>query len=464
MQFLHELQRIRPLTILRRHSVTMKIPNRTAKSLLWIALIAFISAAAPYSWAQSEPTFVQLGRAKGALYKPAAGTEPRVGIIVMHRESNYLNNVACGEFALRGFLVLCMNSRFENSEASVRWESIPLDVGGGVAHLRKLLGPTGKIILYGHSGGGVTMSFYQAVAENGPAVCQGANKLVQCGNNLKGLIPANGIILSDGHPGNPILRLRSINPAIADENTGRIDPGLDPFSAANGFNPSGASRYSDVFKKNYFAAQSARMNRLIDSAQKQLKQIESGSALYSDDAPFNIPGFDNARLISLDSTIRHTTAQPQKLLKNHGTVVKQLVESIAPPRPELAKLNRTFGEGARSGLTIRSFLSSNAIRSTDSMNESQIFLCSSNNSTPCMLQSVSVPLLAVAHQASFQNLIQEVEFNYLSARSSDKDFIVIEGSMTSIGACTNCATPASEYGNARKNFFDYAAKWLKDRY
>jgi hypothetical protein len=81
-----------------------------------------------------------------------------------------------------------------------------------------------------------------------------------------------------------------------------------------------------------------------------------------------------------------------------------------------------------------------------------------------MLQSVSVPLLAVAHQASFQNLIQEVEFNYLSARSSDKDFIVIEGSMTSIGACTNCATPASEYGNARKNFFDYAAKWLKDRY
>jgi hypothetical protein len=445
-------------------NMQVRVHNITAKYSLLIAIEILTSAAAPSSWAQSEPTFIQLGRAKGALYKPAAGAEPPVGIIVMHREANYLNNVACGEFALRGFLVLCMNSRFENSEASVRWESIPLDVGGGVTHLRKVLGPSGKIILYGHSGGGVTMSFYQAVAENGPVVCQGANKLVECGNNLKGLIPANGIILSDGHPGNPILRLRSINPAIADENTGRVDLNLDPFSPANGFNPNGVSHYSEAFKKNYFAAQSARMNRLIEVAQRQLKQIESGNALYSDDAPFNIPGFDNARLMSLDSTIRHTTAQPQRLLKNDGTVVKQLVESVAPARPELAKLNRTFGEGARGGLTVRSFLSSNAIRSTDSMDEKQIFLCSSNNSTPCMLQSVSVPLLAVAHQASFQNLIQEVEFNYLSTRSNDKDFIVIEGSMTSIGACTNCATPASEYSNAKKNFFDYAAKWIKVRF
>jgi hypothetical protein len=249
-----------------------RVHNMTGKYSLLIAIMIFTSAAASRSWAQSEPTFVQLGRAKGALYKPAAGAEPRVGIIVMHREANYLNNVACGEFALRGFLVLCMNSRFENSEASVRWESIPLDVGGGVTHLRELLGPSGKIILYGHSGGGVTMSFYQAVAENGPAVCQGANKLVECGNNLKGLIPANGIILSDGHPGNPILRLRSTNPAIADENTGRIDLNLDPFSPANGFNPNGVSHYSEAFKKNYFAAQSARMNRLIEVAQRQLSR------------------------------------------------------------------------------------------------------------------------------------------------------------------------------------------------
>ncbi len=431
---------------------------------LLIALLSGIIGIGTTAHAQSNPTFVQLGRAKGALYKPDSGPEPRTGVIVMHRESNYMNHVACGEFARRGFLVLCMNSRFENSEASVKWESIPLDVAGGVNHLKKLLGTSGKVILFGHSGGAVTMSFYQAVAENGPAVCQGPNKLVQCSDDLKGLSPVNGIIISDGHPGNPILRLRSVNPAIVDERTGRVDAKLDPFSTKNGFNPNGPSHYSDNFKKNYFAAQSVRMNRLIANAQRQLKDIEAGKAVFSDDAPFDLPGFDNARLMSLDSTVRHTTAQPQKLLKNDGTVVKQIVDSVAPPRPELAKLNRTFGEGARGGLTVRSFLSSNAIRSTNSMDEKQIELCSSNNSTPCMLQNVSVPLLAVAHQASFQNLIQEVEYNYITAKSADKDFIVVEGSMTSIGACTNCARPAADYGNARKNFFDYAAKWITDRF
>ena len=43
-----------------------------------------------------------------------------------------------------------------------------------------------------------------------------------------------------------------------------------------------------------------------------------------------------------------------------------------------------------------------------------------------MLQQVTVPLLAAANQASFQNLIQEVEINYLYAKNADKDFIVVE--------------------------------------
>ena len=60
-----------------------------------------------------------------------------------------------------------MNSRFENNEALVEWELIPLDVAQGVNHLKSVQ-KVNKVILYGNSGGGVTMSFYQAVAENGP--------------------------------------------------------------------------------------------------------------------------------------------------------------------------------------------------------------------------------------------------------------------------------------------------------
>src|SRR5215475_9107296 len=88
------------------------------------------------SLAQTNPVFIQLGQAKGALYKPDSGPPPRIGIVVMHRESNYMNNIACREFSRRGFMVLCMNSRFENNEALVDWELIPLDVAQGVNHLR----------------------------------------------------------------------------------------------------------------------------------------------------------------------------------------------------------------------------------------------------------------------------------------------------------------------------------------
>jgi hypothetical protein len=64
------------------------------------------------SLAQGNPVFVQLGQAKGAVYKPDSGPQLQIGILVMHRESNYMNNIACREFSRRGFVVLCMNSRF----------------------------------------------------------------------------------------------------------------------------------------------------------------------------------------------------------------------------------------------------------------------------------------------------------------------------------------------------------------
>ena len=361
-------------------------------------------------------------------------------------------------------MVLCMNSRFENNEALVDWELIPLDVAQGVNHLRSVQHMS-NVILYGNSGGGVTMSFYQAVAENGPGVCQGPDKLVQCGDNLAGLTPADGIILSDGHPGNPILRLRSINPAITNEkHPDHLNSRLDPFDPKNGYNPNGASHYSDEFKSRYFKAQAERMNGLIDDAMKLLQRIESGREIYTDDAPFNIPRFDGSRLLSLDPSIRHTTLMPEKLLKNDGTIAVQIIESIAPSRPELREANQTFSDGSREGLTVRSFLSSNAIRATDSMDEDKIDLCSSNNSTPCMLESVTVPLLAAANQASFQNLIQEVEINYLHAGSADKDFIVVEGATTGVTPCTNCPLPASAYSNVTKNFFDYASQWINGRF
>jgi hypothetical protein len=439
---------------------------------IWTAIVAMLvavggsaaSVQAQTSTTMPPPLYIQFNRAMGALYQPADGTTAHIGVVVMHREANFMSNIACREFSKRGLMVLCMNSRFVNNETNVSWEQIPLDVAQGVKYLKDVQ-HMDKVVLYGNSGGGVTMSFYQAVAENGPSVCQGPGKLIQCGNDLTGLPKADAIILSDGHPGNPILRLRSINPSIiGDRDHPQIDPALDPYSPANGYNPNGSSHYSDDFKAKYFAAQSARMNKLIDEAQQIYAGIQAGKNFYTDDAPFPIPGFDDARLQSMDTSIRHTTAQPEKLLKNDGSIVTEMVPSIYPPRLELAKLGRTFRQGARDGLTVHSFLSSNAIRSTNSLDEKKIDLCSSNNSTPCMLQHVTVPLLAVAQQASFQNLIAEIESNHLYATTKDKDFIVIEGATTGSTPCTVCGQPASAYSNATKNFYDYATKWIHTRF
>src|SRR5438105_2165998 len=114
-------------------------------------------------------------RAKAALYRPDAGPTPHVGVLVMHRTSNYLTHRACTELSRRGFLMLCMNTRYENNEALVDFEKLPLDVKTGVEILRRQAGIT-KVVLFAHSGGGPLMALYQAVAEEGPAFCKGATK------------------------------------------------------------------------------------------------------------------------------------------------------------------------------------------------------------------------------------------------------------------------------------------------
>src|SRR5690242_2750829 len=171
------------------------------------------------AFAQSHPEYIT-GLAHGVkavLYRPDSNPTPHVGVVVMHRTSNYLNHAACTQLSSRGLTVLCMNSRFDNNEALVDWELIAQDVGAGVTYLKNTQ-HMNKVILFGHSGGGPTTTYYQAVAEKGPSYCQGPDKLTQCDSSgprsVAGLTPADGIVLADAHPGNTGIALRAINPSI----------------------------------------------------------------------------------------------------------------------------------------------------------------------------------------------------------------------------------------------------------
>ena len=417
--------------------------------------------------AQSSPLYIQFspGAVKGALYKPNAGPAPHVGILAIHRTSNFMGYSGCTELSKRGFLVLCMNPRFDNNEAAVRWEDIALDVRSGVSFLRRQPG-IAKVILWGFSGGGPTTTFYQAVAENGPTYCQGPRKLIECGDDLAGLPPVDGLILVDAHPGNSVNGIRSLNAAVTndaaivnDNQRARIDPDLDPFSPRNGYNPKGASTYSESFKKRYFAAQAARMNRLIDLALAKSGEMKKGVYPYPDDDAFIVVNGSAGRLLEMDSSIHHGTVRPQKLLKNDGTIARQIVESVRQPNPDLAGQDRTFNGGARL-LTIRSFLSANAIRATDSMDN--IDWCSSNNSTPCALRAISIPLLVTAMGGHY--FIRDNEIHYDVAKSKDKDFVIIEGATHGQTPCVPCERSPGQYSNTVTNFFDYVGNWINKRF
>ena len=68
-----------------------------------------------------------------------------------------------------------------------------------------------------------------------------------------------------------------------------VDPRLDPFNPRNGFNPNGPSHYSAQFQAQYFAAQTARMNELIDRALDIQARIAEGNYSYPDNDIFLIP-------------------------------------------------------------------------------------------------------------------------------------------------------------------------------
>jgi len=431
--------------------------------ILILVFFLFGALAPSVARAQSNPTYVPFspGSVKGALYKPDAGPAPHVAVLLVHRTSNFLSHIATSELAKRGFLVLAMNPRSDNNEAAVRFEENALDLKSGVELLKRQPGIT-KVVLLGHSGGGPATSFYQAVAEKGVSYCRAPNKIVPCDEKLAGLPRADGLVLVDAHPGVSVNGLRSLNPAVTSESDPRqIDPALDPFDPRNGFNPTGPSNFSEAFKQKYFKAQADRMNRLIGGALAKLQRMQNGHDFFPDDDVFLVIRGEGARLMELDPSVHHSTMKPQKLLKNDGTIVTQIVESVrpAPMTPGAAARNASFANGTRL-LTLRSFLSANAIRAKDSMDD--IDWCSSNNSTPCALRSITVPLLVTAMGAHY--FIRDNEIHYEVAASADKDFIVLEGATHGIRPCTACGKTPGQYANSVKNYFDYVAKWINARF
>src|SRR5258708_4184910 len=98
------------------------------------------------------------------------------------------------------------------------------------------------------------------------------------------------------------------------------------------------------------------------------------------------------RLSEMDLTIHPGTVKPQKLLKNDGTIVTEIVKSVRVADTKNPERARSFYDGSKF-LTVRSFLGTRAVRAKHALDD--IDYCSNNNSTPCHLQKITVPILTL---------------------------------------------------------------------
>jgi hypothetical protein len=261
------------------------------------------------------------------------------------------------------------------------------------------------------------MTFFEAVAEQGVAFCQQPDKLIKCSNSLAGLPKVDGMILMDAHPGNGINAVRSVSANVTNDsavlNQNRkpsTNPTLDAFDARNGYRDGGLTVYSDSFKKAYFKAQSDRMNFLIGEALARLDEINAAG---DSDAPFIVPLADNARLSQIDLSIHHSTVQPRKLVKNNGTIDGS--SPVVSVRPQSLSPGDEEGFGSSMFLTVKSFLSVRAVRSTSSFDG--VDWCSSNNSTPCAVRNITVPVLFTAMGGHYFIRDNEIHFESPPAKT-----------------------------------------------
>jgi pimeloyl-ACP methyl ester carboxylesterase len=442
--------------------------TRTAFALLLAAAMAWASSASMAQTPAAQARFVRLGSGvPGLLYEPATpGPKSAIAVFVMHAGADYLQFSACTELSQRGYRVLCANNSSGRSgpESDRDIDRILLDAKLGVAWLRGQPGIS-KVVLFGHSAGGMLMATYQAIAEGGLKVCQGPEKLLKCSDALAGLPAADGLMLIDSNYGSSAMSLFSIDPAVVDETTGqKLDPKLDLYNPANGFDPKGA-KFSEDFTRRFQSAVGKRENELIRTALERWQKITAGQGRFSDDEVFIAPGADansgTNRFFAQDTRFLSRTSKPWPLLHKDGRMTTQIVHTVRVPT-NMTQTTTSFAKGALR-TTVHNFLTAFAVRVGDdfSYDEDSIQGVDWNSSytTPsASVRNVSVPLLAMGMTGSWEFLAAELIHE--NARSTDKSIAFVEGATHGYATCTRCETTPGQFGDTRKTTYDYVDAWL----
>lgn len=398
---------------------------------------------------------------QSVLYEPVElGEKSQIAVILMHSDIDSLSAPGAIELAKRGYRALGASVSNRDNPLDEKL----LDVKTAIEYLRQIPGVR-KVITLGHSGGATLMSAYQNAAENGVKAFQGAEKLIKC-SDLGALPPADGVMLLDSNYGNGVMTLLSLDPAVKSEDNGReLDPALDLFDPANGFDPKG-STYSDEFIRKYQKAQGERNNRLIDAAMERLHVIESGKGKYADDEPFIIPAgaqnsFNN-KLFPQDIRLLSRTQKAWPLLHADGSMTTQVIPCV-----RRAKNDRSFSDSYRMGSiksTVRTYLNSSAVRTTANFgyNEDSLYgidWSSSYSCTPGNMMGVSAPLLVMGMTGGYEFIAAEI-IHENTPKIKDKTIAFVEGATHGFSTARDSETYPGQFGDTLKTLFDFVDQWL----
>jgi len=418
--------------------------------------------APPMGPVQSErfhTQYVRLGSnsAEGLLYEPVnPSPKARIAVVYSFPDDNNFNSPPGRELANRGYRVVMVN--YHGTDEGP--ESYAPSISRGIEYVRGLPGVE-RVVIIGHSGGGHLMSFYENVAEHGPAACQGRQLVYPCkGDRLKGLAKPDGIVLLDPALG-ALHRMSSMDPAVNERDRKR-NAAVDMYLPANGYDVAAKrAMYSPDFAKRFYAAQAARNARLVQHALDRLHTIEQGTAQYTDDEPFVVPGMSShpagARLYQPDLTFVAHTKKPHTLLKSDGSSSEEVVPSVRPPTGTQFADQLNSLSVMSENVTVRRFLANDAIRTKSGYGFTADDIVgvewdSSMNSTPGAAEGITVASLVMVMSCHYLVVPGEIIFNHLA--SKDKTLVAVEGALHEFNACR------PEYGDTVKRTFDFVDSWI----
>jgi hypothetical protein len=202
-------------------------------------------------------------------------------VALMHPRQDVTHHVLVPELLSRGVAVWTQGTRSVNNDIALVHEQALLDAAAGQVFLRDR-GFT-SVVTLGHSGGGTLFALYHQQAglpaARRIAATPGGRPIDLAGADM----PApDGAIFMAPHPGQGALLQRLIDPSVTDEaDPLSVDPGLNPFSPANGFaDPPASSTYDPEFVARYRAAQRARIERIDAVARDRLAEVKAANSRF----------------------------------------------------------------------------------------------------------------------------------------------------------------------------------------